>query len=119
MKNISFAIAAIVATTFVSPAQAQDKKDIKVTTIHVDGVCGQCKKRIENAAYLPGVKLAEWDKKTNNLTVTYRPSKVSEEQIAKEVAAAGHNAGEEKASEKAYSKLPACCSYNNPNAMKH
>lgn len=118
MKHIILAVATIALTSTIFPAQAQNK-DIKIATIHVDGVCGQCKKRIENAAYLPGVKLAEWDKNSNNLTVTYRPSKVTEQQIAKEIAAVGHNAGEEKASEKAYAKLPACCSYNDEKAMKH
>jgi len=111
MKNIlSLAVALLLSFT---AAVAQDKKDTKTTTIKVDGVCASCKKRIENAAYINGVKHAEWDKETGLLTVSYKPSKVSRADISKAVADKGHNAGDVKADTTAYKKLPKCCAYND------
>lgn len=88
-------------------------KTSKVQTekIHVTGVCNDCKERIENAAYLPGVKRADWDKQTQELIVSYKPAKVSLEQIEKSIANAGHDAGTIKASDSAYAQLPSCCAY--------
>ncbi len=120
MKNLIIAIALIASNIVITPSIfAQDKKDITTTTIHVDGVCGACKKRIENAAYINGVKSAEWNKTTNELTITFKPSKTTIEAISENIAKHGHDAGEAKATEKAYNSLPACCSYKNDNATKH
>lgn len=116
MKNILTVATALLLAC--NTTIAQDKKDTETTTIKVDGVCGSCKKRIENAAYINGVKHAEWDKATGLLTVSYKPSKVSAETISKAVADKGHNAGEAKASEEAYKKLPKCCAYND-GIQKH
>lgn len=90
---------------------AQGKKGIVTENIEVEGVCGQCKKRIENAAYIPGVKRAEWDKQTKNLKVTYNSKKTSLEKIETSISNAGHGAGEIEANEDAYHKLPSCCAY--------
>lgn len=116
MKSIIIALASLTFSTTILTAQT--KKDTEVATIHVDGVCGSCKKRIENAAYIPGVKNAEWDKASGNLTIHYKPSKVTKEEIAKAVAEKGHNADEQKANPKAYNNLPKCCAYNS-GIQKH
>src|SRR5690349_19938278 len=89
---------------------AQDK-DIITEKYKVSGECEQCKKRIEDAAYIKGVKFAEWDVKTGMLTVTYRPSKTSAQIILDHIAAAGHDNEKEPASPDAYNKLPKCCHY--------
>ncbi len=96
---------------FLSAAAPAQEKDIKTDTLMVSGNCSMCKKRIEKAAYVKGVKLAEWNKETKMLTVTYKPSKTSAEEILKSVAAAGHDSETATAPEEAYSKLPACCNY--------
>lgn len=114
MKRIS-GIIAILLCCFVS-SFAQDKKDIATEKVKVSGTCGQCKKRIENAAYISGVKRAEWDKDSKELTVTYRPSKTSLKKIEESVAKAGHDAGEVKAVDSDYNKLPECCAYKNDHA---
>lgn len=120
MKNVIYMIATWMAIFCTMPViSAQTNKDVSTATIHVDGVCNACKKRIETAAYLPGVKNANWDKATGQLTVTFRPSKTSVEKISTEITKVGHNAGELKAHEDAYNKLPACCSYNNNAIKKH
>ena len=109
MKKILFIIAlpvSLMTTTF-----AQNKTDLKTESIKVEGVCSSCKKRIENAAYIPGVKLAQWDKMTGLLTVTYKTSKTDVDHISKAVAQKGHHAGEVKADRATYEKLPPCCAY--------
>ncbi|WP_118972186.1 heavy-metal-associated domain-containing protein [Taibaiella koreensis] len=117
MKRIFGIFALLIAS--LSFASAQDKKDITTEKIKVSGTCGQCKKRIENAAYISGVKRAEWDKGTKELTVTYRPSKTTLHQIEEHIAKAGHDAGEVKATEADYSNLPQCCAYKEEAAAEH
>jgi periplasmic mercuric ion binding protein len=89
---------------------AQDS-DIKTETFKVQGNCGMCKQRIEDAAYVKGVKRAEWNKDTKVLTVTYKPSKATSESILQSVAKVGHSSEKVTASEKSYKKLPDCCQY--------
>lgn len=111
MKNIFIATILLVAST-TSTLFAQKKSNSTTTAeIKVEGVCTACKKRIENAAYLPGVKLAEWSKETNTLKVVYNGSKVSVAQIEKEIASKGHTTENQKADRDTYEKLPACCAY--------
>ena len=117
MKRISWLIAIIFCSFQLS--FAQDKKDISTEKIKVSGTCGQCKKRIENAAYIDGVKRAEWDKNSKELTVVYRPSKTSLQKIEENVAKAGHDAGSAKATESAYGSLPECCAYKHDHATDH
>lgn len=90
--------------------QAQEK-DVITETYKVEGTCGMCKKRIEKAAYIKGVKRADWDKETHQLTVVYRPSKTSADDIMAAVAKAGHSNDKVQAAEADYESLPKCCHY--------
>jgi periplasmic mercuric ion binding protein len=117
MKTI-FGIIAILLSSF-AVSFAQDKKDIVTEKIKVSGLCGDCKKRIEKAAYVPGVKRAEWDSNTQILTVIYRPSKTSVDKIETSIVTVGYDAGDMKASEEAYNKLPQCCAYREEDAHVH
>jgi periplasmic mercuric ion binding protein len=90
------------------------QKAVVTDTITVPGVCGQCKERIENAAFkVKGVKDATWNKKTKLLIVSYNATKTNKQQICKAVANSGHNAGDAIASDATYNKLPACCAYKH------
>lgn len=91
---------------------AQSKSgSTKTDTLTVFGNCGQCKERIEEAAYVKGVKTAEWNKKTKILTVVYNGQKSNLEQIAASIALAGHDSRLITASDKSYKTLPGCCAY--------
>ncbi len=72
-----------------------------------------CKERIENAAYVKGVKFAEWDRTSHELTVVYRTDKIAEEKIHEAVAVSGHDTKQLEAEEAAYNKLPNCCAYRD------
>lgn len=108
MKNIFLVLGLLISFYTYSQNNA-----VKTTTIAVKGNCEQCKKRIENAADIKGVKISNWDEKTQVLTVTFNSEKVSQEQIEAAIAKSGHDAGTSKATDAAYKKLPGCCQYKD------
>ncbi|MCZ2247369.1 MAG: ATPase [Bacteroidia bacterium] len=110
MKNIFLTIIAVLIVGIVS-VKAQNKAKIQTDTIHVSGICDMCEKRIVDAAYIKGVKRADWDKNTGILKVVYNSQKTSISEIEKNIAATGHDAGKTKANNNDYKKLPECCAY--------
>lgn len=91
--------------------QAQTGKGITTTTLSVNGNCGDCKKRIENAADIKGVKRCDWNEDTKVATLVFDSEKTDLSKIEKAIAAAGYETAHEKADAKAYKKLPDCCQY--------
>ena len=102
------AIAVFFSTTLL--AQSTKTENIKVW-----GNCSQCKKHIETSLKVDGVERADWDKKTKILTVVYDSSKISNDQIQKNVAAVGYDTEKFKANDKAYTGLEECCQYDRKN----
>ena len=94
------------------------KKNAKVS-FDVDGVCMMCKKRIEKAALsTKGVKFANWNVKSHQLSLVIDERKTSVKTIQKNIAAAGHDTKEIKASEEAYNALHGCCKYRDEEVVK-
>ena len=89
------------------------QKGIKTETFIVNGNCGECKERIENAGDIKGVKLLKWNTESKVASVTFDTAKTDLLKIQQAIAAHGHDAGEVKASEKSYKKLPSCCRYHD------
>ncbi len=125
MKNIFKIISvfalfmAIISISQPTVAANSETKKVVTDTIHVHGVCGMCKDRIENAALVKGVKKAEWNKKTHELEIVYKPSIISIDEIEKLVAKAGHDTENHKADDKVYNSLPACCAYRSGEVKFH
>lgn len=115
MKKLFFLLLSFITLNSFSQEKA---KEIQTATFKVAGNCEQCKNRIENACDIKGVKLAEWNAKTQLLKVTYRADKVNEEQIKKAVSEAGHDVETVKAPDKAYKNLPDCCKYRDKKCDK-
>jgi copper chaperone CopZ len=115
MKQLIVFIAIICSSLIVF---AQQDKDIATEKYKVDGNCNMCKKRIENAAHIKGVKRAEWDKETQQLTVVYKSSKTSSQDILSAIAKAGHSSEKVQATETDYENLPECCHYKT-NTCNH
>lgn len=111
MKRLIIIFSIILISTQISFGQ---KKQVITDTIHVDGICEQCKARIEDAAYIKGVKKADWNKETKQLVIIFDKQKTTLKTIETSIAKAGHNAGEMKALPKDYNKLPSCCAYKDP-----
>lgn len=97
--------------SFSLHAGATTKKKVATAEFKVSGVCKMCEKRIEDAALIKGVKLADWDKEKQKIKVIYRPDKTNELSIQKAIAKVGHDTEKVKASDKAYQKLHNCCKY--------
>lgn len=94
-------------------ASAQQKKSKNVRyTFEVQGNCGQCKKRIEKAAFgVDGVKMAMWDQESAKLTVLLNEEKTSLAEVQKAVAKAGHDNEGQRATDDDYANLHSCCKY--------
>lgn len=107
MKKIILTLVAVLAMSGVAQA-----KTVK-TTFNVGGVCADmCKPRIEGAAKkIDGVLSAKWNAKTQKLVLVYDNTKTNVAKVAKAIAAVGHDAGNIKAPDATYNKLPGCCKY--------
>lgn len=82
-----------------------DKIEIKT-----DAKCGMCKQRIETAvSQLQGVKSAVLNLDTKVLTVKYKASKVSADDIRTAVTKTGYDADSMTADPDARKSLPGCC----------
>ena len=109
MKKITYTLIAAVLITLSGTAQSKITKIV----LEVDGLCGMCKERIENAAYLTGVKQVNWDKATHELEVVFRNDKVSEEKIITSINNAGHDVKGSLASAEQYEQIHGCCRYRD------
>lgn len=105
---------------FSTDVLAQKSKKIVEAEFQVDGVCNMCKKRIETAAYdLPGVKWVLWNKHTKQLSVKFKASKITLNEIHAAIAQSGHDTSKEKSSEEKYKELPNCCKYQDEDNHTH
>lgn len=103
-------------------------RDPKMVAIHhntgelfefqVDGVCGMCKDRIENAVTaIPEVMVAEWKIESHKLTVYVDAEDFDENQLHQAVAAVGHDTEKIKAKDAVYDKLDGCCKYREQSVI--
>lgn len=117
---IIFVIAVSLAVTAVScknneqandPNQSVAKQTVVTSSFKVWGNCEMCKETIEGSLKSEGIVKADWDTKTKQIEVTYDTTKISLDQIQKNIAAAGYDNEKYKSDEKAYGNLPECCQY--------
>ncbi|MCK6608584.1 copper chaperone CopZ [Flavobacterium aquaticum] len=103
----------VLACLFSLTMVAQEKKSKnKKVVIKVAGNCGMCEKRIEKAAYsVKGVKDAEWHVDCQDIHLVIDETKCSADDVAKAIAAVGHDTGKIKADDAVYEKLHGCCNY--------
>ena len=102
----------IMLAGFTTQAQEKKSKNAK-HDIEVKGNCGQCKARIEKAAYgVKGVKSAAWNEETQDLQVIVDETKCSVSDVRAAVAKAGHDTDNVKAEDKDYNSLHSCCKYD-------
>lgn len=87
-------------------------------SFEVAGKCDMCKERIENALDVKGVRMAYWSNETKICKVTFNPAKISEKEIYKIVAKAGHDTKACKATDEAYNGLHYCCQYKRTDHSK-
>ena len=95
-------------------AQAQDKKSKNAKyDVGVKGNCGQCKARIEKAAFgVKGVKSATWHDDDQMLHLIIDENKCTANDVSAAVAKLGHDTDKIKATVADYNALHSCCQYN-------
>jgi periplasmic mercuric ion binding protein len=108
---IKYLLSLLVVLQCCSAPVFAGKNDIVAAKYSVSGVCEQCKARIENAAYIKGVKSAEWNEEQQQITVHYDTTKTSPTLILKAIAKAGHDNERFKAADGDYNSIPKCCRY--------
>lgn len=109
MKNTIIII--LLSLSAFSYAQDKSKSAIITETLNVSGNCDMCKKRIENAADIKGVKFFEWNEKTHVAKVIFNSEKTNLDAIEKAIAAKGYDTPHHKGNDEAYTNLPDCCHY--------
>jgi periplasmic mercuric ion binding protein len=88
-------------------------------SIEVDGVCMMCKARIEKASITTkGVKSAVWNVDTHELKLIYDERKTNLKAIQTNIAKAGHDTKEIKATDEAYESIDACCHYRDEQVVE-
>jgi outer membrane receptor for ferrienterochelin and colicins len=98
-------------------AQAKHNSDTTIV-FKVYGVCEQCKDRIEEAARGRGVRSASWNLETQQLSLVYDTRGTTPGKVQKRIVAAGHDLETEKANDRVYNGLPACCHYREIESIK-
>jgi hypothetical protein len=101
---------------FVLSASGQSK--ITETTIEVDGLCGMCEERIENAAYIKGVKKADWSQETHQLDLIFRSDKTTLTEIIAAINEVGHDVKDHLATDEQYANIHGCCRFRDPEQRK-
>ena len=100
----------LLSILFLTSLAFGQKKDTTIT-FKVWGNCEMCKRTIETALEVKGVKDAAWDKDTKMISITYNPEKITEDKIHQLIAASGYDTEKTKGDDKAYQGLPHCCQY--------
>ncbi|WP_310380810.1 cation transporter [Flavobacterium sp.] len=110
MKNVFLGMVLLIVTL---SAQAQAKKNKNAKhTIEVNGNCEQCQKRIQKAAFsVNGVKTANWNIETHQLSLLLNEEKTDLLSVKKAVAKVGHDTDLVKATDNVYENLHFCCKY--------
>jgi copper chaperone CopZ len=112
MKIFSSLIILLFITAINSNAQ---DSSLASGTYKVYGNCGMCKATIEKAAKsVKGVESAEWDVKSDTITVTYNIKKTDPDKILQAIAESGYDSDTHRAPDEAYNKLHGCCQYDRP-----
>ncbi len=110
MKNVFLGMM-LLFVTLSTQAQDQKNKNAKYTT-EVNGNCEQCQKRIQKAALsVNGVKSANWNIETHQLSLILNEEKTDIMSVKKAVAKVGHDTDLIKASNADYENLHSCCKY--------
>ena len=120
-KNIFLIVFAIVFVGFSVNAQEQNheahhKAEFKKEVFTVYGNCGMCERTIEGSLKdVDGVTLADWDKETDQMKVSFNPEAITLDAIKQKIADVGYDSDTHRAKDKVYNSLPGCCQYERPN----
>ena len=96
--------------------EEHQKVELKKEVFTVYGNCGMCERTIEGSLKnVEGVTLADWDKETDQMTVSFNPELISLETIKQKIANVGYDSDTHRTKENVYNSLPGCCQYDRPS----
>lgn len=119
-KNIFLIVFAIAFMSFSANAQEQNheahhKAELKKEVFTIYGNCGMCERTIEGSLKdVDGVALADWDKETDQMTVSFNPKVITLDAIKQKIADVGYDSNTHRAKDEVYNNLPGCCQYERP-----
>jgi copper chaperone CopZ len=88
---------------------------VKTEKFKVYGNCGMCEKTIEGSLKeVKGVSVADWDKETDEMTVSFNPDVITLNDIKQKIADVGYDSDTHRAKDEVYNSLPGCCQYDRP-----
>lgn len=108
----TFKIAILLLTTMTAGFLGYcSSKNIEAATIQVPGLqCSMCKTNVQNSLQdIQGIDDFTVDLQAKSVTVTYQANVLQLQDIQKAIAAAGYDADNVQASEKARNQLASCC----------
>ena len=108
--KLSFLLSGIVGLFACGESRAVSTTTANAT-FKIWGNCEMCKETIEGSLKVAGLQKADWNKDTKIMTVAFDSTKISLDQIEKDVAAVGYDTEKYKGDDKAYTDLPECCQY--------
>ena len=100
----------ILAGSICGYTQKTDNKPV-TTSFWVAGVCGMCEQTIEATLDTKGVIKADFSLSNNLLTVTYKPKKISEQQLHVLLNEAGYDTEKSTCTDEQYARVHGCCKY--------
>jgi copper chaperone CopZ len=123
MKTTKFFILALTAIVIIScntnktetenasATTTEVSNGVVTSTFKIWGNCEMCKETIEGSLKVAGISKADWNVDSKIMTVAYDSSKISLDQIQKNIAAVGYDTEKYKGDDKAYHELAECCQY--------
>ena len=85
---------------FSSICYSQTSSSSEKASFKVKGVCEMCEERIEKGTVkLKGVKYADWDILSNNISLIYNSKKIDLDKIHRHISLLGHTTDKYKAPE--------------------
>jgi periplasmic mercuric ion binding protein len=106
-KYIAFVVFVLV---FHTSLFGQSKKT-ETTSFWVAGICGRCESTIESTLDTKGVISADYDLEKELLVITYKPTKISLEQIHTLLNEVGYDTATSKCTDEQYARVHHCCKY--------
>lgn len=99
-------------TSETKEASTEVANGVATSTFKVWGNCDMCKETIEGAVKVDGVSKADWSSESKMIAVSYDTTKITLDQIHKNIALVGYDTERFTGEDKAYSELPECCQYD-------
>jgi mercuric ion binding protein len=122
MKTSQYILIAFIAFAITSCGNKAESETVETSTVVANGLanstfkvwgnCEMCKETIEGSLKVEGVTKADWSTETKMISVTYDTTKITLDQIQKNIALVGYDNENYKGDDKTYSELPECCQYD-------